>query len=817
MSEGLPPQNMEIGKVQKRSITEEMKESYLDYAMSVIISRALPDVRDGLKPVQRRILYSMWEEGLKSSAKFRKSATVVGACLGRYHPHGDIPVYDALVRMAQDFSLRYPLIQGQGNFGSIDSDPPAAQRYTECKLSKIAEEMLYDIEKETVPWVDNYDGTRKEPSVLPAKIPQLLLNGCMGIAVGMATNIPSHNLSELVDAIIYKIDNPNATTEDLFNFIQGPDFPTGGIIYDRKGMISAYSTGKGPITMRAKTEIAESKKGRFQIIITEIPYGVNKAGLVERIAELVKNKKIQGIRDIRDESDKEGIRVVIDLKPDIAPQRVLNRLFKLTDLQKVFHLNMLALVDGIQPQVLSLPRLIEEFIKHRQEVVTRRTQFDLNCAKHRAHILEGLKKALDYIDDVIDTIKRSKDREIAHKNLMKKFKLTDIQATAILEMKLQSLAGLERKKILQELKEKLEIIKKLTDLLKSPKKILGVVKKELKEIKEKYKDERRTKVVIRALRGIKEEETIPNEECIIILTRNGYIKRVNPKIYKAQRRGGTGVIGIAPRKEDAVNHFVFASTLDNILFFTDKGKVFQTKAYEIPEAGRLSKGQAIVNIISINPDERITAVLPLSFKESKYLIMATRNGVVKKTCLEEFSCVRRNGLIAIRLEGNDVLEWANATSGKDEILLITQNGQSIRFKERDIRPMGRNASGVIGIRLAKEDKVVGMGVVRKHYDPGSELLVITENGFGKKTDLRHYKLQRRGGKGIKTARLTDKTGKLICGLIIKPEQENLMVISKKGHVIKIKIKDIPNLSRATKGVKIMRLKAKDKVASVIGI
>jgi len=807
----------EIGYIQKREITEEMKESYLDYAMSVIISRALPDVRDGLKPVHRRILYAMHNLGLNSTAKYRKSATIVGETLGKYHPHGDTAVYETLVRMAQDFSLRYPLIDGQGNFGSIDGDAAAAMRYTEARLTKIAEEMLKDIEKETVDWTDNYDGTRKEPVVLPAKIPQLLLNGCMGIAVGMATNIPPHNLGELVDALIYLIDHPEAATQDLFQFIQGPDFPTGGLVYDKKGLIQTYSTGRGPIVMRAKTEIIETKPGRFQIIITEIPYTVNKAHLIEKIAELVKNKRIEGIKDIRDESDKEGLRIVIELKNDSAPQKILNRLFKLTDLQKVFHLNMLALVDGIQPEILSLKGVLEHYIRHRQTVVTRRAQFELRQAKERAHILEGLKKALDHIDAVIQTIKRSATREIAHKNLMKKFKLSDRQATAILEMRLQTLAGLERKKIEQELKEKKKLIKELEALLKSPKKILELIKKELREIKEKYQDPRRTKIYVQPVGQIKDEELIPEEECIIILTRGGYIKRVKPKIYRAQKRGGKGVVGITPREEDVVEHFIAASTHQSLLFFTDKGRVFQTKVYEVPEASRTARGQAIFNFLQLTPEEKIKALVPLE-KEitGEYLLMATKNGIIKKTPVKDFSHVRRNGLIAIKLEKNDELKWAQLTSGKDEIMLTTAQGMSIRFSEKEIRPMSRIASGVKGIKLIQNDQVIGLAVISQK-DKDNHLLVITENGFGKKTSLKSYKLQKRGGRGIKTAKITEKTGHLVSSLIISPEEEDLMVISQKGQIIRLKLKDIPVLSRATQGVRIMKLKEKDKVASVVVI
>jgi len=807
---------MDIGNVKKRSITEEMQESYLDYAMSVIISRALPDVRDGLKPVHRRILYAMHGLGFTSGAKHRKSATIIGETLGKYHPHGDQAVYDSLVRMAQDFSLRYPLIDGQGNFGSMDGDEAAAMRYTEARMTKLAEEMLLDIDKETVDWTENYDGTRKEPVVLPAKLPQLLLNGVMGIAVGMATNIPPHNLGEIIDGTIHLIDHPKATVKDLFKFIKGPDFPTAGEIYDRQGMIQAYSVGRGPVVNRAKVEIVEEKAGRFQIIVTEMTYGVNKANLIIRIADLVKDKKIQGIRDIRDESDKDGVRVVIELKNDAYPQKILNRLYKLTDLQKTFHLNMLALVNGIQPQVLSLTSFLEEYIKHRREVVTRRTQFELRQAKERAHILIGLVKALDHIDAVIATIKKSATREIARKNLIKKFKLSDRQTTAILEMRLQTLAGLERKKIKDELAEKKKIIKELENLLKSPKKILSVIKKELTELRAKYADERRTKVYVRPVGQLTDEELIPKEECVIILTQGGYIKRVNPQAYKFQKRGGKGVLGITPREEDIVGHFVPASTHDNILFFTDQGRVFQSMAYEIPEASRIARGQAIVNILQLSSNEKITAILKVvKSQDAKYLVMATENGIIKRTKIEDFANVRRSGLIAIKLRGNDKLKWAKLTSGQDEIILVTAQGQSIRFKETDVRSMSRAAAGVKGIKLKADDRLVRMGIIEKKADKKNlKVLVVTENGFGKKTEIKYYKIQRRGGTGIKTAKITDKTGSIVDSKILTGEQEDLIAISQKGQVIKTKLKSISSLGRATQGVKVMKVNVRDKVASV---
>jgi DNA gyrase subunit A len=821
---------MEIGYIKPQEITKEMEDSYLDYAMSVIVGRALPDVRDGLKPVHRRILYAMWDMGLRSSAKLRKSALVVGDCLGKYHPHGDSAVYDSLVRLAQDFSMRYPMVQGQGNFGSLDGDSAAAMRYTECRLTPMAEEMMQDIEKDTVNWTDNYDGTRKEPTVMPAKLPQLLLNGSVGIAVGMATNIPSHNLSELVDGIIYLIENPKSTAEDLMKFIKGPDFPTGGAIYDRQAIIQSYSTGKGAIVNRAIAEIVEDKKGQQQIIVSEIPYQVNKATLLEVIADLVKEKKVEGIKDIRDESDKDGVRIVIDLKNDAYPQKVLNRLYKLTDLQKTFHLNMLALVEGLQPQVLSLKGVLEQYVEHRYHVITRRSQFDLARARERAHILEGLKKALDHIDAVIATIKKSATREDAHAALCKKFKFSEAQATAILEMRLQTLAGLERQKIEDELKEKIILIAELETLLKSPKKILEVIKKELVYLKEKFGDERRTKVFSSPVGEFKEEDLVAAEDCIIALTRGGYVKRMSPKNYRAQNRGGKGVSGITTREEDAVKYLECVNTHDNLLFFTNTGRVFQTKAYEIPEASRVARGQAIVNFLQLAPKEEVNALVALkeNLKNKKkngkvqngqesgenFLVMMTKSGIIKKTVIEDFSNVRRSGLIAIKLSKGDELHWVKVTSGTDEVILITLHGQSIRFKEKDARPMGRAAAGVRGIRLKKNDEVIAMEIVGAKEAAQKELLVVMENGYGKKTQLKQFKIQRRGGSGIKAAQVTQKTGNIVGAKIVKPTEEDLIVISQQGQLIRTALGAISVLGRATQGVRIMKLDAGDKVASI---
>ncbi|PIU98246.1 DNA gyrase subunit A [Candidatus Wolfebacteria bacterium CG03_land_8_20_14_0_80_40_12] len=806
-----------IGKIEKREITDELQESYLDYAMSVIVSRALPDVRDGLKPVQRRILWTMWEEGLSHSAKFRKSATVVGSALGHYHPHGDIAIYDTLARMAQNFSLRYPLIQGQGNFGSVDGDSPAAMRYTEARLSKIAEELLFDIEKETVDWQPNYDSTRNEPKVLPAKLPNLLLNGIIGIAVGMATNIPPHNLSEVVDAGIYLIENPKASIEELMRFIQGPDFPTGGIIYDKKAIIEAYAVGKGPITCRAKAEIEEQKAKQFGIVITEIPYQVNKAELIVKIAELVQEKRIEGIRDLRDESDREGMRIVIELKNDVNPQKILNQLYKHTDLQKDFHLNMIALTNEIQPRLLSLKEVLGAYLEHRRIVVERRARFNLLKAKERVHILEGLAKALSAIDKIIAVIKKSKDRQDAHQNLIKNFQLTDIQAGAILEIRLQTLAALERQKIEDELKEKKRLIVELEALLESRAKILNVVKDELLELKKNYGDERKTKLVASGLKEFKEEDLIPAEEVLINFSQNGYIKRVLPSSIRVQRRGGKGLIGSELAEEDFITHFISANTHNNILFFTDKGRAFQTKVYEIPVGQRTTKGKLIQNFLEIPTEEKISAIISYAKDSDGFLAMATKRGIIKKTPLEDFANVRRNGIIAINLQKNDELKWVKLSSGKDEIILATSFGQAIRFKETQLRPMGRTAAGVKAIRLKRDDFVAGLDIIeesQKIKAKDQKLLVVMENGFAKQTPLKKYKTQRRGGSGIKTAKVSFKTGNIVSAKIIS-EEEELLALSNKGQIIKTKISSIRTAGRATSGVKIMKLKQGDKLAGTV--
>ena len=812
-------QSNPIGKIETRYITDEIQESYLDYAMSVIVQRALPDVRDGLKPVHRRILYAMWQTGLRASAKFKKSANVVGEVMGKYHPHGDTAIYDALARMAQDFSYRLPLITGQGNFGSMDGDPPAAMRYTEAKLSHGAEALLHDIEKDTVNFIPNYDNTQSEPKVLPAGIPNLLLNGSVGIAVGMATNIPTHNLGEVIDGTVHLIDNPDASARDLLSYLKGPDFPTGGIIYNERDIEEAYATGKGSIVVRGRAEIVEGKNGFFQIVITELPYQVNKASFVENIAELVKNKRIEGIRDLRDVSDRDGVRVVIELKKDAYPKKILNQLFKFTELQSTFHMNMLALVDGIQPRVLTFKMVLEEFIKHRVEVVKRRSMFDLERAKERAHILKGLKIALDNIDEVIKLIKKSANRDVAKESLIKRFKLTAIQATAILEMRLQQLANLERQKILDELKEKLEFIKEMETLLASPKKVSGVVKKELEDAKKRLAAPRKTEVRKEAAVEFTQEDLVPDEPTVIVITEDGYVKRLSPDVFRTQGRGGKGVAGLTTREGDVVEHFFATNTHANLLFFTTKGRVFELKAHEVPQGGRTTKGQAVVNFLELEPHEKISAVNSLdNLSDFKYIVMVTRMGNIKKVDIGSFAKVRRSGIIAIRLKGADELQWVKASTGKDEIIIVTNRGQAIRFKEKDVRSMGRGASGVRAIRLKGKDTVLAMDIIdAKRASETLQLLVVSENGFGKRTSLSHYKVQGRGGSGIKTSSVSEKTGGLISGrLLYKDDLANdLMIISGKGQVIRLPLKSISLLGRATQGVRLMRFKEKgDLVASV---
>ena len=796
-------------------VVTEMKESYLAYAMSVITARALPDVRDGLKPVHRRILFAMNEMGLSYSARFRKSAAVVGDVLGKYHPHGDTAVYDSMVGMAQEFSYRYPLVLGQGNFGSIDGDNAAAMRYTEAKMSKISNELLRDLEKETVDFRPNYDQTRKEPIVFPASVPALLLNGTLGIAVGMATNIPSHNLAEVIDATNHLIENEDATTEDLMQFVKGPDFPTGGIAYGYKDMLHAYSSGRGGVVCRGEAEIVETKGGMFQIIITSIPFRVNKANLIMAIAELVQEKKIDGIKGLRDESTRD-IRVVIDLKNGAHPEKVLNYIYRNTQLEQNFNFNMVALVDGV-PQTLSLKSILNEFIGHRKEVVKRRSQYDLRKAEEREHILLGLKKALDFIDKVIKTIRASKDGATAKINLMKEFKFSDLQATAILEMKLQKLAGLERKLIEEELKEKQAFIKAIKELLASPKKMLKVIGDELKEIREKYADERRTKIVKGGVKEISDEDLIPEEETMLVFTAGGYVKRTDPSEYRAQKRGGVGVVDLETKEEDFVTMLVSGSTHSDLLFFTNLGKAYQMKMYDIPEGRRATKGKSIMNFLSLSGDEKVTSILtmPKEIKKTPIsLMLVTKNGTTKKMSGEGFKDVRRSGIISIRLDKGDQLISALLTDKGDEVMIATAGGQAIRFKEKDIREMGRTAGGVRGMKLKKGDEVISVDVIKKDFSKDGAFLTMSANGFGKKTSLEEYKIQKRGGSGIKTAKVTPKTGKLIVAKILTGEEEELIAMSKKGQVIRTALKDISSLGRQTQGVTIMRLRAGDGIASL---
>lgn len=802
------------GRIQPVEITDEMQRSYLDYAMSVIVARALPDVRDGLKPVQRRIIYAMHRMGLGPSTHFSKSAKVVGEVLGKYHPHGDQPVYEALVRMAQDFSMRAPLIIGQGNWGSVDGDPPAAMRYTEAKLAPIAEELLRDIDKATVDWIPNFDGTLSEPVVLPSVLPNLLLNGATGIAVGMATNIPPHNLAELCQAISHLIDNPDATVENLMEYVKGPDFPTGGAVFDITELISAYATGRGKILLRGKAEIEEKDSQRSQIVITEIPYQVNKASLVTKIAELAKEKRLEGISDLRDESDRRGLRIVVELKRDAKPGAVLNNLYKFTQLQVSYPANIVALVDGA-PQTLTLKAILSEFVKHRQVVVTRRSKFDLTEAKKRAHILEGLKIAVDNIDAVIELIKKAKDVDEARIKLIATFKLTEIQAQAILDLQLKRLAALERQKIEDELEMTREEIAYLEDLLGNPEKILKVIKDELTKLSEKYGDGRRTKIYKQKLGEFSEEDLIPNEPCIVTMTATGYVKRQQMGTFRTQRRGGKGVAGITTKEEDVVAHLVTCNTHDQILFFTNTGKVFSIPAFDLPETSRVAKGQAVINLIDIASDEQVLTILPIpkTSNRTKFVLMVTKNGTIKKTPILEYSTIRRSGIIAIKLEEDDSLRWAKITSGDDEVFLISKDGKSIRFSEDDIRPTGRATIGVRGIRLRKNDEVIGMDILNSELSK-ADLLVVTQNGLGKRTAVVLWQRQKRGGVGVKAANLSEKTGKLVCAQIITKVDKALVLTSRLGQVIRLPIHNIPRLSRATQGVTLMRFsQSSDKVAA----
>ncbi len=802
-----------------QSITAEMRSSYLDYAMSVITARALPDVRDGLKPVHRRILFAMGEIGLGPTAKTKKSAAVVGDVLGKYHPHGDASVYDAMTKLAQDFSTRYPLVLGQGNFGSVDGDPPAAMRYTEAKMSRVGAAMLTDLEKDTVNWNPNYDGSHQEPSVLPAAAPNLLLNGTLGIAVGMATNIPPHNLREVIAATTELIDNPEATTDDLLNHVKGPDFPLGAIAFNQADIRHAYTNGKGPVVVRGEADIVEDKKGTH-IVITSIPFRVNKADLITRIADLVRDKKLEGIRDLRDESTSD-IRVVVELKGTAHPQAVLNNIYKYTELESTFHYNMLALVDGV-PQTLSLKGMLEEFIAHRKIVVRRRTEYDLRKAEEREHILLGLSKALDHIDEVIAIIKKSADVPTASAALMKKFGFSDRQTAAILAMRLQTLAGLERKKIEDELAQLQELIKKLKKILSSDKNILEVVRAELVEIAEKYGDDRRTKIVKGGVKNISVEDLVPDEESVLVLTQGGYVKRTNPSEYKIQKRGGVGVIDMSTKEEDVVTHFLVASAHSDLLFFTDYGKAYQLKMYELPEGKRATKGKSMMNFLPLAGDEKVTSVLAVpkgAERAAMSVFFVTLEGVVKKVAASAFADVRRSGIIAINLKAPDKLVSAHLASDGDSISIVTAQGQSIRFDEADVRAMGRTAGGVRGMAVKKGDIIVSAEVVCA-ADKNASLLVIMEKGYGKKTSMTEYKVQGRGGSGIKTADVTTKTGLIIGAKVLvgdEQKEEEIVVISKKGQVIRCSTNDIPSLSRATQGVRIMKMREGDAIASMVAL
>ena len=804
-----------IGRIERRNIADEMQTAYLDYAMSVIVGRALPDIRDGLKPVHRRILYSMWQTGLRSSAKFKKCASVVVDVLGKYHPHGDSAVYDSLVRMAQDFSMRYPLIRGQGNFGSLDGDPAAAYRYTEAKLETISEELLVDIEKETVDFIPNFDGTHKEPKVLPAKLPNLLINGTVGIAVGMASNIPPHNLGEVCDAVLALIRDKDTSIEDLSEIVKGPDFPTGGIAYSNADIKTALATGRGGVVVRGKTDIVEDKKGNFAIIITEIPYQVNKANLLIRIAQNVRDKKIEGIKDLRDESTSAGVRVVVELKKDAYPKKVLNRLYQTTQLQESTHYNMLALVEGgILPRVLNLKMILEEYLKHRQEVVKRRTQFELTRALDRAHILEGLRIALAQIDKIIACIKKSKDKEEARLNLIKQFKLSERQAVAILDMRLQQLANLETLRIEQEYAEKMALIKELESILASAKKMMMVIAEEVEGLKLKYASPRRTQIIKSGIKEFSIEDVVPDTETVVMITKAGYIKRIDPDTFRTQKRGGKGVVGMASKDEDEVEQVFSTTTHKDLLFFTSRGRVFQLKAYDVPEASRIAKGQALVNFLQLAPGESVSASLSMDeLADSKYLLMVTNKGTIKKTDLSEYDSVRKSGLISIKLRDGDNLQWVRPTSGKDQIMLVTSGGQAVRFEEKGVRPMGRVASGVRGIKLKGDDSVVGMGIIpgSSSKKPGEkEILVVMENGYGKRSDLIEYKVQGRGGSGIKTANISKKTGKIVAAHIVDTKDErDMFIISGAGQVIRSELKSVSVLGRATQGVRIMRFKKPD--------
>lgn len=799
------------GRIEPINIEKEMRESYLDYAMSVIVARALPDVRDGLKPVHRRILYAMHELGLTARTGYRKSAAVVGEVLGKYHPHSEAAVYDTVVRLAQDFQMRYPLIDGQGNFGSIDGDSAAAMRYTEARMATITDEMLADIDKETVDWEPNYDGREVQPVTLPAKFPNLLVNGATGIAVGMATNIPPHNLREVIEAAMHLIDHPEATNTDLAEFVRGPDFPTGGMILGREGIDQAYGTGHGRVVLRAIHHLEEGRNGRWNIVVTELPYQVNKAVLLERIAELVNEKKLTGIADLQDFSDRQGIRVVIELKREAQPKAVLNQLFKHSQLQTAFSINMLALVDG-QPRVLSLDQMLRYFVQHRRTIIRRRTEYELRKARERAHILEGLKIALDNLDAVISTIRGSQTQDAARKNLISNFSLSEIQANAILAIQLARLAALEQKKIIDEYNEILKTIARLEDLLSSDQKIDGVIKTELKELREKYGDERRTRIMREEAGEFSEEDLVPSEDVVVSMTQKGYIKRVPAATYKPQRRGGKGIIGMVTRDADAVDQLFVTNTHDNILFFTNRGRVFQLKVYDIPEAGRQAKGTPVINLVQLEPEEEVSVVrtIPTSQKTG-YMVMATTNGTVKRTDLDQFKNVRRNGLRAITLDSDDTLAWVKVAQGDEEVMLVTRDGHSIRFELGQVRAMGREAAGVNGIKLRSGDAVILMDLVS---GDSTDLLVVTEKGYGKRSPLSEYKVQNRGGQGMAAIKITPKTGRVVGARVVSSDSEEVILMSREGLITRTNLKSIRRTGRATQGVIVMRLNKGDDLCSM---
>lgn len=811
--EVIEPTQTHSKSVEIQTVENVMEESFLRYSMSVIVDRALPDVRDGMKPVHRRIVYVMDKMGIGPASKTVKSAQIVGEVMGKYHPHGDSSIYDAMVRMAQSWVERYPLVQGQGNFGSMDGDPPAAMRYTEAKMTRVSEALLADIDKDTVDFRDTYDNTRQEPVVLPAKLPNLLLNGQVGIAVGMATNIPTHNLSEVVDATVELIDNPEATLDDLMKYVKGPDFPTGAVVYGGASMRQAYATGKGSVTIRAVATIEETKRGRHQIIVTEMPYGVNKATLIERIADLVHEKKLNTISDLRDESARGQVRVVIELKKDAYPKKVLNQLYKLTALQTNFHYNVLALIDGIQPRVLGLQEILSEFIKHRRQVVRRRTEYELRKAKERAHILEGYKIALDHIEEVIKTIRASKNRDEAEAALVNKFKLSEIQARAILEMQLRRLTGLERQAIEDELAELMKQIAYFEKVLANESEILRIIKEELLEIKEKHGDERRSKIINSELGKFSDEELIPEEESVVLLTAGNYIKRTLASDYRKQNRGGKGKRGMTTKEEDVIDLLVPASTHDYLVFFTNKGRVFRLKAFEVPAASLAAKGVAVVNLLQLQPEEKITSIIrqPKESSGEGFLFMATSKGTVKKTPAKDYINIRTNGLIAIKLDDGDELRWIQHTTGKNDVIVSTSAGQAVRFNEQDVRPMGRTARGVRGVRLRPNDTVVGMDIVT---NDNQKLLVISQQGYGKVTKVSNFPSHKRGGVGIKAAVVSAKTGPITSVQTIEGPVTEALIISSNGQTIRVALKEIPSLGRTTQGVRIMRLGDGDTVSSI---